>query len=1235
MSSQLDIEDEINLRSLEPVILKKRMLEILESDPWNKTSLKVLSELEFGDSSRLYRIDALKSESSDLELAREFVIWEVEEEIMGSEKKRIERLCYRIGRIIELISINCDDFIQKYCEILERAVDELKQENKTEHAIFLLKSSLILEDRVEGLIKSILPMNLPCTKAAIVEILDGDRDDIVTRVLIIEMAENPYLFTDLKIRQLVSKKIFGFGFYSLSYFFSMKSIELNPQDSVSASIALESSIKLGEDEKILLAGGILMSMKKEPKGVSFGDIAAAAVRNGNSGYARDLLLRRRMKLDLTGHRLRLGIPFHEGDLDSVFEDFERTPKPFSDNDSIKTYNALALIHGIIKKDTLRAIGEVGDPLEKSLLNYYNSHFNEDYIKAMWSLNEHFSKNGMSVIKEDWAESKCNFLKLEGNKTDFLTEDRGLVSVIMTCHRDNEALELAIGSIFKQTYPNVEFIFVDDHSTISDVKKYDEIFKDKKVKRIRMSENSGTYACRNAGIEIAEGEFITFADSDDWVNPNKIANSIQVLEGEGADLVVGRYIRMAPNGRILWNGVRFARFALMGMTFRAEALKERLFGFDQRTRHSADSEIFERSRKILGEKKVVRYPTVEIIALESGSNLTSEGELAIDWVGTTGERVRYAESYRKWHDELNSNSIMGSDRLFQFKIGEENNSEYERKLEKLFDFQDIVSEFSSDGITENDEILVTMCTYPGGFSTLCRALESLLDYQSVPITKLRLTVNGGEMPEDLPSDPRLEVILSAEDVTDKGKFIQIREHDGYVITVDDDIYYPEDYVEKMIEHIEFFDRKYLIGVHGAHVPEGPGITRWWEYMNYRRSLVFPNEMPTYIPVNIIGTGTLAFHTSIGIPNHEEFDYQRMVDLHLGVWAQKNKIPMVVCPRRRDWLEEIEAGYVGKIWDSARDDSKLQHRMLEVLQRAARWTIHAKRNWSEFTNTGVFSIFEDWNSRELPPGMLLPKIEGIFDELSEEPFVTIYIPAYNCEEFVLDSIDSALTQSYQNFEICVHDDGSSDGTLKKIKKKYRFNRKVKISSGENGGIGHASNSAISRGRGELILQLDSDDILHPEALAELIPLINEGVVCAYGSFIRIDENSEKIDDGWDWPIYSHPRLMRSMIIHHPRLFRREGWEQIKGFDTDLVNGVDYDFFLRLAEIGEFAHTSNKLYSYRIHGTSTSQEKYETQTRNTFLVQQAAMKRMSLHEFTNFSPNPDFPRRIQYSFSGFMNS
>jgi glycosyltransferase involved in cell wall biosynthesis len=737
------------------------------------------------------------------------------------------------------------------------------------------------------------------------------------------------------------------------------------------------------------------------------------------------------------------------------------------------------------------------------------------------------------------------------------------------------------------------------------------------------------------LKKADGDFITFADSDDWVNPEKISNSIDFLLRENADLVVGRYVRMRFDGGIVWNGIRFARFALMGMTFRAAALKQVLGGFDSRSRHSADSEIFERARILLGERKVVRYPTIEIIALESGSNLTSEGGLAIDWVGTSGERVRYAESYRKWHGSIKNNLRNARRRAFGFRIEGEPLDDVEKMLEDRYDVvQENFTENNRSKDLRDDPILVTMCTYPGGFGTVAESLNHLLNNQTVPISKLILTVNGGELPEDLPDDTRLEVKLSKSDVTDKGKFIEIKNHEGYVITTDDDIQYPEDYVEKMVDYVDEFDREYLIGVHGAHLPEGPGVTRWWEYMNHRRSLVFPQEMPTFIPVNVIGTGTLAFHTSLGVPDPKKFDYQRMVDLHLAVWAQKNRIPMVICPRRRDWLKEIKATYVGRIWDTVKDDSRLQHQMLEVLQRAERWTIHARRDWGKFSNSGVYSKFGEWDSRELPAGMTLAKNTMEFSRLSDRPLVTIYMPAFNCEEYVIESINSALNQSYTNIEICIHDDGSTDRTLSLIKKKFRFNRRVRISSGNNGGIGHASNSAIRNGKGDLILQLDSDDILEPDAIEKLLPGMGRNIVCSYGSFIRIDEAGEKIDDGWDWPIYSHPRIMRSMIIHHPRLFRREGWEKIGGFDCDLENGVDYDFFLRLAEIGNFYHTSEKLYSYRIHGHSTSQEKYNLQTINTYLVQKRALERMNITEFTNFAPNPDFPRRIHYSFAAFRN-
>ena len=170
--------------------------------------------------------------------------------------------------------------------------------------------------------------------------------------------------------------------------------------------------------------------------------------------------------------------------------------------------------------------------------------------------------------------------------------------------------------------------------------------------------------------------------------------------------------------------------------------------------------------------------------------------------------------------------------------------------------------------------------------------------------------------------------------------------------------------------------------------------------------------------------------------------------------------------------------------------------------------------------------------------------------------------------------------------------------------------------------------------MILQLDSDDILHPKALERLLPQMRKGVVCSYGSFIRISREGEKIDDGWDWPYYTHQRLLKSMIVHHPRLFRREAWEEVGGFDENLTNAVDYDFFLKLGEIGDMEHISEKLYSYRIHESSTSQEKRAIRTDNTLVVQRKALERMGLVDFANYAPNPDFPRRIQYRYRAFSN-
>ena len=70
-------------------------------------------------------------------------------------------------------------------------------------------------------------------------------------------------------------------------------------------------------------------------------------------------------------------------------------------------------------------------------------------------------------------------------------------------------------------------------------------------------------------------------------------------------------------------------------------------------------------------------------------------------------------------------------------------------------------------------------------------------------------------------------------------------------------------------------------------------------------------------------------------------------------------------------------------------------------------------------GPLSIAKTWTHRELPPGIEI-NLPKKWDELPKEPLVTIYIPAYNVENYIEESINSALAQTYSRIEICVHDD-----------------------------------------------------------------------------------------------------------------------------------------------------------------------------------------------------------------------
>lgn len=230
--------------------------------------------------------------------------------------------------------------------------------------------------------------------------------------------------------------------------------------------------------------------------------------------------------------------------------------------------------------------------------------------------------------------------------------------------------------------------------------------------------------------------------------------------------------------------------------------------------------------------------------------------------------------------------------------------------------------------------------------------------------------------------------------------------------------------------------------------------------------------------------------------------------------------------------------------------------------------------------------------------------------EVPKVSIYIPAYNAEKTIVDAVESALDQTYKDLEVCICDDGSTDGTVALLEKYYSNNPKVRWVSQTNGGIGTASNTALRLCKGLYIGQLDSDDILARDAVEKCVPFFEKDmkIGLVYTSY----ENQQidgTITPGYNYPAFTREKLTTAMIAHHFRMFRRRDWARAGGFSERLKNAVDYDFYLKLSEVCEAHHLNIIAYRRRLHGENTSIVNFLDQNKNAVIAVNNSLKRQKL--------------------------
>lgn len=201
-------------------------------------------------------------------------------------------------------------------------------------------------------------------------------------------------------------------------------------------------------------------------------------------------------------------------------------------------------------------------------------------------------------------------------------------------------------------------------------------------------------------------------------------------------------------------------------------------------------------------------------------------------------------------------------------------------------------------------------------------------------------------------------------------------------------------------------------------------------------------------------------------------------------------------------------------------------------------------------------------------------------ARRPLVSIVMPTRNHGHFIRESIDSVLSQSYDNVELLVMDGASTDDTVEILKS---YGDRIRWISEPDKGQTDAINKGMEQLSGEILAYLNSDDILLPGALETAVAYFNDHPECdmVYGNADYIDVDGA-ITGVYNTANYSFERLMHDCCVCQPAAFwRRRIAQRIGPFDTSMQTAMDYEYWLRMATSGAIIyHIDDKLAQSRLH-------------------------------------------------------
>ncbi|WP_263143608.1 glycosyltransferase [Pseudomonas sp. RIT-PI-AD] len=199
---------------------------------------------------------------------------------------------------------------------------------------------------------------------------------------------------------------------------------------------------------------------------------------------------------------------------------------------------------------------------------------------------------------------------------------------------------------------------------------------------------------------------------------------------------------------------------------------------------------------------------------------------------------------------------------------------------------------------------------------------------------------------------------------------------------------------------------------------------------------------------------------------------------------------------------------------------------------------------------------------------------------QPRVTLVVPVYNGADFVVQTLEALLAQTYANLQVIVIDDGSTDDSAAVL---APYGDRVTLLRRENRGQAATLNQGWEMAEGSLLGYLSADDTLEPHAVARLVETFERqpAAVMVYPDYWLFDAEGQLLKKIEAPPfVYAEVVLEGACPVGPGALFRRELLQRVGGWDARLRQIPDWEFLLRVGLCGEVLHCAEPLASFRVH-------------------------------------------------------